>query len=126
MSASGTVKLNLPRLRQLDQAKIRALEKTAEALHTDLVQSQTMPFQTGNLQNEGTFVDDGDSSRGYVAIVSSTPYARRLYFHPEYRFSTAENPDADGDWFGPYQKGGAKEDFAQKAFAALYKREAGI
>ena len=126
MGASASVKLNLPRLRQLDRAKVRALEQTAEALHTDLVQSQTMPFEKGSLQNESTFVDCEDSSRGHVAIVSSTPYARRLYFHPEYHFSTAENPDAGGDWFSPYQKGGAKEGLAQKTFAALYKREAGV
>lgn len=123
--ADYTIKLNLPRLRKLDKAAITALEKTGEAVHTDLVQSQTMPFRTGNLQNESTFVETEESARGVVRIVSSTPYARRLYYHPEYHFSTDENPNAGGKWLEPYLAGGAKADYAQKAFAKLYKREAG-
>lgn len=123
--ADYTIKLNLPRLRKLDRAAVTALEKTGEAVHTDLVQSQTMPFRTGNLQNESTSVDCEESAQGMVRLVSSTPYARRLYYHPEYHFSTAENPSAGGQWLGPYLPGGAKEDFAAKAFAKLYRREAG-
>ena len=69
----------------LENARL-ALVDTAEALKTDLVQSQTMPFRTGNLQNDNTFVDDRKVKKGIVKIVSDTPYARRLYFHPEYNF----------------------------------------
>ena len=125
-SVTSRIQLNMKRLQQLDRAKITALEQTAEALHTDLVQSQTMPFRTGNLQNESTFVDYSDSAQGHVEIVSSTPYARRLYFHPEYHFSTDENPHAGGEWFAPYLSGGEKQDFAKKAFRALYRKEAGL
>ena len=28
-----------------------------------------------------------------------TPYARRLYYHPEYNYSTEHNPQAGGYWF---------------------------
>lgn len=28
-----------------------------------------------------------------------TPYARRLYYHPEYNFSQEKNPDAGAYWF---------------------------
>ena len=96
MGVKSTVKLNMPVINRLDQASMYALEMTGEAVHTDLQQSQTMPFQTGNLQNESTFVDTSQSKSGHVSIVSSTPYARRLYYHPEYQFSTAENPNAGG------------------------------
>lgn len=126
MKVTSVLKLNLPRLKQLDRAAITALEKTGEAVHTDLVQSQTMPFDKGNLQNESTFVDYSDAARGRVTLVSSTPYARRLYFHPEYNFSKDENPDAGGEWLKPYLPKGAKADFAQKAFGKLYKKEAGL
>jgi hypothetical protein len=85
-----------------------------------------MPFRTGNLQNESTFVDTLESSRGKVALVSQTPYARRLYYHPEYHFSTAENPNAGGEWYRPYMLGGAKADFPREAFKKLYKQEAGV
>lgn len=123
---TSTIRLNLPRIKQLDRAAVTALKQTAEAIHTDLQQSQTMPFQTGNLQNESTYVDASEAARGHVSLVSSTPYARRLYFHPEYNFSTEENTNAGGEWFEPYLPGGEKSDFAKKAFKKLYKREAGV
>lgn len=139
MFAKSTVKLNMPAIKQLDRAAVQALEMTGEAIHTDLQQSQTMPFDVpteqerargktsgGTLQNESTFVDDSRSGAGRISIVSSTPYARRLYYHPEYNFDKGENPNAGGAWFEPYLKGGEKQDFAQKAFAKLYKRQAGI
>ena len=126
MRVKSTVKLNMPAIQKLDRAAVQALEMTAEAVHTDLQQAQTMPFEKGRLQNESTFVDDDRSASGRVAIVSSTPYARRLYYHPEYHFATKENPNAGGAWFEPYLKGGEKQEFAQKAFAKLYKRQAGV
>ncbi|MGM9649222.1 MAG: hypothetical protein ACI3XY_04555 [Butyricicoccaceae bacterium] len=125
MQVKSRVVIDHAALRRLSAAAATALEKTGEALHTDLVQSQTMPFDTGNLQNESTYVDISQSSAGTVSLVNSTPYARRLYFHPEYNFSTKENPHAGGEWFKPYQPGGEKEKFAQKAYAKLYKQEAG-
>lgn len=126
MGTKFTVRLHHGALRRLDQAAITALEQTAEAIHTDLVQAQTMPFRMGNLQNESTFVDSAHSAEGSVALVSSTPYARRLYFHPEYHFFQRENPQAGGEWFAPYLPGGKKAEFPEKTFAKLYQREAGL
>lgn len=126
MAVRSTVTINRMRIQQLRAAQVKALEKTAEALHTNLVQSQTMPFRTGALQNENTFVDYSDSNKGHVSIVSSTPYARRLYFHPEYEFSTDENPYAGARWFDPYLEGGPKEDYAREVYGRFYRREAGL
>ena len=56
MQVRSTVKLNMPRIQQLTGAAVKALELTAEALHTEVVQAQVFPFDTGNLQNESTFV----------------------------------------------------------------------
>lgn len=124
--ASSTVRMNFPKIRQLTQAQITALEQTAEALHTEVVQAQVIPFQTGNLQNESTFVDNSNSKHGKATISSSTPYARRLYFHPEYRFSKDENPHARGEWYEDWLPGGKKSDFAIKAYKELYRRLAGL
>ena len=77
MQVKSTIKLNMPRINQLTRAAVVALEQTAEALHTEVVQAQVMPFDTGNLQNESTFVDTSEASSGKVSLVSSTPYARR-------------------------------------------------
>ena len=97
INVNSVIKLNLPKIRQLTDAQITALEQTAEALHTEVVQAQVFPRDTGNLQNESTFLDRSESSHGKVSIISSTPYARRLYFHPEYHFQTGENPNARGN-----------------------------
>ncbi len=57
INVSSTIKLNLPRIRRLEESQVIALEQTAEALHTEVVQAQVFPRDTGNLQNESTFVD---------------------------------------------------------------------
>ena len=112
IKVKSTVKMNFPRIRQLEQAQVTALEQTAEALHTEVVQAQVMPFDTGALQNEGTFVDYSESRQGKVSIISNTPYARRLYFHPEYHFKTKEKPNARGKWYTDWPPGGKQSDFA--------------
>lgn len=126
MQVKSTVKMNMPRIKQLSQAAVKALEMTAEALHTEVLQSEIMPFDTGNLQDESTFVDYSDSSKGKVQLVSSTPYARKLYFHPEYNFQTDENAFASGQWYEPWLPGGISEDFAPNAFKKLYKKVGGV
>ena len=126
MKVNSTVKLNTMRIRQLERAAVTALEKTGEALHTEVVQSEIMPRDTGALQNEYTFVDYSQSGTGRVSLVSSTPYARRMYYHPEYHFQKYENAFASGKWLVPWMAGGKQEDFAPDAFAKFYKREAKV
>ena len=120
------IKLNKSAIRQLTRAQVTALEQTAEALHTEVVQAQVFPRDTGRLQNESTFVDYSQSSNGLVSLVSSTPYARRLYFHPEYNFQKDENPNARGEWYEDWLPGGKHADFAEKAFREIYRRTAGL
>ena len=126
IKVNSSVKLNMPQIQQLTQAQVTALEQTAEALHTEVVQAQVFPFDTGNLQNESTFVDYSESGKGKVSIVSSTPYARRLYFHPEYHFRKGENPNARGKWYADWIPGGSQADFAIRAYKEIYRRLTGI
>ena len=120
-----TVKINRGRIHQLSKAAVAALEMTGEALHTEVAQAQVMPFDVGTMQNESTFVDTTDSAAGVVSLVTSTAYARRLYYHPEYNFRTDNNPNAQGKWLEPWIDGDERE-FCAKAFAELYRREAGL
>lgn len=122
---NSKVKIFGSRVQSINDAARRALERTGEALHTEIVQAQVMPRDTGHLQNTSTFVDYSESSKGVVSIVSSTPYARRLYYHPEYNFRKVENPNAQGKWFEPWISGNRK-DFCRKAFEAFMKQEGGI
>ena len=126
MQVKSTVKMNFPRITQLTQAAVTALEMTAEALHTEVIQAQVMPFDTGNLQNESTFVDYSESNQGKVSLASSTPYARRLYYHPEYNFQADENSNAKGNWYEDWLPGGSQSDFATKAFKQFYKKTGGV
>lgn len=119
---NSRVSINQSVLRNITEAQIRALEETAEALHTEIVQDQVVPRDTGALQGEKTFVDSSETGRGRAFIVSEGPYARRLYYHPEYHFSKEENPNAKGEWFEDYLLSGKKEGFARKTFQEFFRR----
>lgn len=125
MKVNSRVKINTRKINQLTRAQITALEQTTEALHTEVVQAQVMPRDTGALQNENTFVDYSESAKGRATLVSTLPYARRLYYHPEYDFSTAENPNAKGKWYDDWIDG-SKKDFCKKAYKEFYRRAGGI
>lgn len=110
------IKLNTSLLKNLDEQKVIVLSQTAEALKTEVQQAQVMPRDEGTLQNNSTFVDDSNAKNGKVSIVSSTPYARRLYFHPEYNFDRTKNKSAGGRWFDNWLDG----NFATESFIKLY------
>lgn len=105
---------------RLDKVAIECIALTADATLTELRDRQVMPFDTGNLQNDSTFVDD--SQQGKASIVSSTPYARRLYFHPEYNYRRNNNGNAGGRWFDSF----LNDDFIVKAYAMLLKQRGGL
>lgn len=132
MQVLSRITMNTAAVNQLCNLAKEALVQTAEALHTEVVQAEVMPRDMGTLQNESTFVDNSQISFGRVSIISSTPYARRLYFHPEYNFHRGEwfdaygdrhggNIAAGGEWFEPWISGDNK-DFCPKTFKKLYKR----
>ena len=104
----------------LDGAQFEALAQTADATLTELRDRQVMPFDTGNLQNDSTFVDD--TQKTTVSIVTTAPQARRLYFHPEYNFKRGNNPNAGGKWFESF----LNDDFIANAYARLLKQRGGL
>lgn len=116
VQVTSRVELNMSVLNMLDGAQYEALAQTGDATLTELRDRQVMPFDSGNLQDDSTFVDD--SEKGRVSIVSSTPYARRLYFHPEYNFRCGDNSRAGGKWFDSF----LNDNFISNAYAKLLKR----
>lgn len=126
IKVSSRVKLNMAKISQLTNAQVTALEQTAVEVHTEVEQAQVMPRDTGAMQDEYTFVDCSGSRAGKVSIVTSTPYARRLYFHPEYHFQKDENPDAGGEWYKDWMEGGKHSDFAINAYREIYRRLTGV
>lgn len=126
IKATSKVKLNMPRIRQLSQAAVSALEKTAEELHREVNAAQVVPMETGALTGEMFFCDYSESENGKATLVHHTPYARRLYYHPEYDFQTKYHANARGGWYEDWLPGGSKADFAKKAYKQFYKREGGV
>ena len=120
VQVTSRIELNYSVLNMLDNAQFEALAQTADATLTELRDRQVMPFDTGNLQNDSTFVDD--SQKTTVSIVSSTPYARRLYFHPEYNYRRGNNASAGGKWFESF----LNDDFIVSAYAKLLKQRGGL
>ena len=120
VQVTSRVELNMSVLNMLDGAQYEALAQTGDATLTELRDRGVMPFDTGNLQDDSTFVDD--SEKGRVSIVSSTPYARRLYFHPEYNFKRGDNASAGGKWFDSF----LHDNFIRNAYAKLLKRIGGL
>ena len=125
MKVSSQIKIFDHAVKKLTNASIKALEATGEALHPEVVQAQVMPRDTGHLQNDSTFVDYSKSKSGLVSLISQTPYARRLYFHPEYNFRKTENANAQGKWLEPWISGDKKE-WCSETFKKFYKQFGGV
>lgn len=120
MKVKVTGKINHQGNECVKRLMIEALIETADAMKSDLVQSHTMPFDTGALQDRKTDKDDSKKNSGTVSVVSDGPYARRLYFHPEYNFQKTHNKNAGGMWFEPYINGN-KKGWVPKTFAKIMK-----
>jgi hypothetical protein len=118
------IKFDQTKMTKLAEAQIQALEMTAEDILSDIVASQVVPKDVGTLERS-KYVDNSHSKEGKAAVGFNTPYARRLYYHPEYNFRTDKNPNAQGRWMDMYLPGGEEEDFAQDTFSALLKQLAG-
>jgi len=105
MSLKVNVNVNRPKVKQLSEATKKAISMTAEQLRTEVIQEQLIPFDTGHLQNVQTYIDRDALSKGQVKIVHDTPYAARLYFNPQFDFSTDTNANARGEWWEPWISG---------------------
>lgn len=113
------VKINHKNLAAIEDIAERSLAGTAEAIREDVQQAETMPFDTGTLQKDSTFVDISQIKKLKAMIVSDTPYARKVYFNPEgYVFQKTHNKRAGERWFEPYITG-EKQDYAQREFERL-------
>lgn len=122
---SSTVKLYSHAIKKLTDAQIRALEMTAERLHQDVLAEKVMPHDTGVMEGISTTVDYSQSKSGTVSLVTQTPYARRMYYHPEYNFRKDKNPNAQGKWLEPWISG-EKKDFCKEEYARLFKQYGGV
>ncbi len=117
-----TVKIDNAAIKRISNAVKAAAVDTMEQLYTDLVNSKTMPFDSGDMQNNQTFVDTTESG---AVLITGSPQARRLYYHPEYNFQRGKNPNAGAYWLEPYISGD-KKDFIRDKYVELFRKRAGL
>lgn len=108
MRIEVNIKLDNQKIAKLEEACLKALEMTAEAVLSDIRTSAVVPRDNGELERSG-FVDLSDIKNAIARIVFDTPYARRLYWHPEYNFRTDKNVNAKGKWMEDYLSGEKKQ-----------------
>ncbi len=105
----------------IQEAAKTAAAEALEVTYSDLVESKTMPFDTGDMQNNQTFVDKTENG---AVLITGSPQARRLYYHPEYNFQQGNNPNAGAKWLEPYISG-EKKDFVANEFVKAFRRRIG-
>lgn len=125
------IRLDKQAIRAIENAARQAAVETVEKLQKDLINSQTMPFDIGDMQNNQTFiaVEGEDTINGEdiysASLVTGSPQARRLYYHPEYNFQQGKNNNAGALWLEPYISGD-KKDFVQTEFTKIFKEKSGL
>lgn len=114
------VQLYPGRIRRIVDASEKAFGLTVQAVLSDIQQSQTMPKNTSELERGGF----SEIENMVAKIIFDTPYARRLYWHPEYNFRTDKNQFAGGQWMQPYIDG-HKKNFAKETYSKFLKQLGG-
>ena len=128
----GAFKWDIKGLKHVDSQMANALAKSAYVLQDDIREEQVIPRKVGTLQGEAFYVHTDTAKRGYVTLGFNTPYARRLYFHPEYHFhreawvdtdgKTYEgNPNAQGEWLRHWLKGGKYQNRFKQIYEGILK-----
>lgn len=115
------IKLDATAFSKTEEQVRKAALTAMEVVKTDLIAARTMPFDTGRMQ--GTLQTDQfqDGNELRTRLATDTPYARRLYFHPEYNFQKVNNSNAGAEWYGPYETDGEKSSLVQDAFTEALK-----
>ena len=120
MKVKASLKLNPQAIKKLEEATKKALPLTMEAMKTEINNMQVVPKETGNLEESvKTGVEKG---KGYISY--NTPYARKLYYNPQFNFRTDKNPNAQGRWMDSFIHG-PKKDWLTKAYGEFLKRLSG-
>lgn len=112
-----TVELDYSKINKLVDASKEAFKLTVEEVLQDIKDNQVTPKDTGRLENSGSieFISD------VVAfIIFDTPYARRLYWNPEFNFHTDKNSNAQGKWMQSYIDG-VNKDFIKETYSNHFK-----
>lgn len=93
---------------------------TADALLTEIVAMAVVPKDKGILERSG-FVDESQLNGLVASIVFDTPYARRLYWNPQFNFRKDKNANAQGKWMEMFVTG-ERKDFVKETYAKFLRQ----
>lgn len=122
VKVKATFVANNQNIKVLERAKKMALKLTGEALLSEVRNMGVIPKDTGELERS-SFIDESQLEKLVISLVFDTPYARRLYWHPEYNFRQDLNPNAQGKWLEMFITGD-KKDWIKNTFITFFKQEA--
>ena len=114
------ITFNTRNINMINDIAKNALLDTAEAIKIDLVQSQTVPKDKGDLEGD-MFVDDKRIIKGIATIQNPAIYSRKVYFDPEITIHQDQNPNAKQYWFEDYITG-EKKNLPFKYYKQMLKR----
>ena len=120
IKVKGKLKLNPQAIKKIEDAAVKALPLTMEAMKTEVNNMQVVPKETGNLEESAKTGVEGN--KGYISY--NTPYARRLYYNPQYNFRQDKNPNAQGRWLDSFIHG-PKKDWLANTFGIFLKQNSG-
>ncbi|WP_312907219.1 hypothetical protein [Tissierella praeacuta] len=120
MDVKVNIKLNPTAIKAIQDAMVKSLPLTMEAMKTEVNNMQVIPKDIGNLEESAVVGVEND--KGFLSY--NTPYARKLYYHPEYDFRQDKNPNAQGRWLDPFVYGD-KKDWLTKTYGILLKQNSG-
>lgn len=120
MKITSKVVLNKNNINKIEQAMAKALPLTMEAMKTEVNNMQVVPKEVGDL--EESVVVGVENNIGSISY--NTPYARKLYYNPQFNFRTDKNPNAQGRWLDSFLHGPKKEWLAN-TFGLFLKADSG-
>lgn len=122
--AKVEIKLDLAKLSGISRAAQDAALEAVGALRDAVVSARVVPFDNGSLQNSMGVPQEVQGDEIHTMLCAGNgdvPYAKRLYYHPEYDFQKGNNENAQGEWLKPWLPGGEQEGFLQDAFVQRMK-----
>lgn len=95
------IKWDKKELARLNKEMEKSLEETAKWLDKEIKDAQVVPKRSGALEESQKVKAKKDT----IEVTYDTPYAARLYYHPEYNFSHDKNKNARGQWLSDWADG---------------------
>lgn len=116
------VSYNPKNINKIEKSIKDSFIEAANKIKQDIIDAQVIPYKTGATQRSLEVKAVRQSGRLEVQMSTSTPYSKRLYYHPECNFRRDKNANAQARWFDAWIFGSKKDDF-QKYFKNSLKKE---